>query len=281
MNSFGSYNPFNMEYLEIRVHDIPSEQQDILTFLLAEAGFESFAQEGDELQAYIPSNLYDRNKVKQIFKEHNFDYSEAIIPEKNWNEEWERNFSPVEIAGKCFIRAPFHPSQEVYQYEIIIEPKMSFGTAHHETTSQMIELMLDMDFRGKQVLDMGCGTGILAILADKMGAAGVLAVDNDSWAFNNSVENIEKNSSSHITVKLGGIDEPKGDFDIILANINRNILLDQIFYYAKMLNSGGYLLMSGFYEEDLPMIRECASINNLEFENYIMKNRWVAAKFIK
>lgn len=270
-----------MEYIEIGIHNTSEEQQDILIYLLAEAGFESFSQDGDELHAYISAHLYDRDKLSQIMKEQRFDYTEETIPDQNWNEEWERNFNPVEIGGKCFIGAPFHSSRPGYQYEIIIEPKMSFGTAHHETTSQMIELMLDMDFQGKRVLDMGCGTAILAILADKMGASGVMAFDNDSWAYNNSMENIEKNRSLHISVRFGDISDVTGDFDIILANINRNILLDQIPHYSKMLKPGGHLLMSGFYEDDLHRIRECASGNNLNFEINIMKNRWVAAKFIK
>jgi len=270
-----------MEYVEIRIHKIPLEEQDILTFLLAEAGFESFSQDGDEFQAFIPANLFERDRLVQIFQEHPFDYSKVIIPDQNWNEEWERNFSPVEIAGKCFIRAPFHPSRPGYQYEIIIEPKMSFGTAHHETTSQMIELMMEMEFHGKCVLDMGCGTGILAILADKMGASKVFAIDNDIWAYSNSIENIEKNVSSRITVNLGEIDDVPADFDIILANINRNVLLDQISHYSNMMNPGGHLLMSGFYEEDLSRIRECASLHNLYIELFITKNQWVAAKFGK
>jgi len=270
-----------MEYLELCIHDIPEEQQDILTFVLSESGFESFASEGNELKAYIPTALYDREKVKLIFIEHRVNYSEKIIADQNWNAEWEKNFSPVEIAGQCYIRAPFHPSKPGYRFELIIEPKMSFGTAHHETTSQVIELMMGMDFTGKKVLDMGCGTGILAVLADKMGASGTLAIDNDDWAFNNTVENIERNHSKNISAELGGIMEVHGVFDIILANINRNILLDQIYYYSDMLNPGGFLIMSGFYEEDLPAIRDCASGNGLRFESYISKNRWVAARFTK
>jgi len=158
---------------------------------------------------------------------------------------------------------------------------MSFGTAHHETTSQMIELMMDMNFHGKKVLDMGCGTGILAILADKLGASEILAIDNDDWAYNNSVENIERNSSARVSVKLGGIDDVHGVFDIILANINRNVLLAQIASYSKMLIPGGVLLVSGFYEDDLAQIRECTSVNGLNFEAFITKNRWVAARFVK
>jgi ribosomal protein L11 methyltransferase len=157
---------------------------------------------------------------------------------------------------------------------------MSFGTAHHETTSQMIQLMLEMDFHEKKVLDMGCGTGILAILASKLGASDVLAIDNDSWAYNNSVENAERNQVPEIRVKLGGIEDVEGNFDIILANINRNILLDQIPHYAKRLNPSGILLMSGFYTSDLQVICECASANKISFASNLTKNQWVAAKFI-
>lgn len=270
-----------MNYIELHIENIPAEQRDILTFLLAEAGFESFEEVDYDLKAYIPEPQYNLELVAKVFQEHPYKFTKTIIPARNWNAEWEKNFSPVEIAGKCYIRAPFHPARENFLYEIVIEPKMSFGTAHHETTSQMIEFMLEMDFLGTKVLDMGCGTGILAILADKMGASQILAVDNDEWAYTNSVENTERNSTRHVTVKQGGIKDVQGDFDCILANINRNVLLDQIPSYSKMMHRGSFLLLSGFYEEDLDLIRESTSMNGLFFENYSMNNRWIAARFRK
>jgi ribosomal protein L11 methyltransferase len=270
-----------MPYIEIRFFDIPQEDQDILTFLLGEEGFESFSQEEEELRAYIPEQLFDAEKLKQVLAGHPFEYTTVVIPDQNWNEVWERTFSPVEIEGRCVIRAPFHECRPGFQFEIIIEPKMSFGTAHHETTSQMIELMLGMEFIGKTVLDMGCGTGILAVLADKMGAAQVLAVDNDEWAFNNSLENVEKNHSGNVRIQLGGIEIVSGSFDIILANITRNTLLEQIPAYSEMLLPGGKLLMSGFYEEDLLQIKDLAVKHKIVLDDYITKNRWVAARFVK
>jgi ribosomal protein L11 methyltransferase len=270
-----------MEYLELRINDVPQAEQDILTGLLANTGFESFIQEGVAFLAYVPADLYLREEVMGILASYSFTFTEKVIPEKNWNEEWEKNFLPVAVAGKCFIRAPFHASEPGYLYEIIIEPKMSFGTAHHETTALMMELMLSMDFEKKEVLDMGCGTGILAILAAKMGASPVLAIDNDEWAFNNTLENIERNSVQGITAKLGDIGDASGTFDCILANINRNILLEQIPVYSMLLRPGATLLMSGFYEEDLPLIRECSDTKGLALDTFISKNLWVAVRFRK
>ena len=270
-----------MEYIEFRFNDIPEYKQDLLIFQLADAGFESFSQDADQLLAYIPVALYDAEKVKSVLGEFPFPCTFETIPDQNWNREWEKNFSPVDIGGICYIRAPFHPAIKDYRYEIIIEPKMSFGTAHHETTSQMIELMLQLDLRGKKVLDMGCGTGILAILAEMMGASEILAVDNDEWAYNNSLENTEKNGSERITVVRGGIEEIIGQFDLIIANINRNVLLEQIPVYYKSLVPGGFLLMSGFYQEDLPVILEKASECGFNHEMNISKNRWIAMKLIR
>jgi ribosomal protein L11 methyltransferase len=270
-----------MPYIEIRFFEIPTEEQDILAFLLAEEGYESFSQEEEELKAYIPEPLFDAEKLNRILQDHSFEYTTLLIPDQNWNEVWEQTFSPVEIEGRCVIRAPFHECRPGFQFEIIIEPKMSFGTAHHETTSQMIELMLGMNFKGKTVLDMGCGTGILAVLADKMGATQVLAVDNDEWAYNNTLENIEKNFTGNVLVELGGIETVSGRFDIILANITRNTLLEQIPSYSEMLVPGGKLLMSGFYEEDLLQIKDLAVKHKIFLDDYITKNKWVAASFIK
>ena len=269
-----------MDYLEIRIRPASQEIREILTSLLAEEYFESFAEEEEELIAYIRADNYIRGKVEQICGQLEVKFTEKRIPDQNWNAEWEKNFEPVLIAGKSYIRAPFHAPRPDYPYEIIIEPKMSFGTAHHETTAMMIEVMMQMDFMGRKVLDMGCGTGILAVLADKMGAKEVDAIDNDIWAYNNALENVEKNHASFVTVKMGDVDAAGSGYDIIVANINRNILISHLPEYSKRIDKGE-LLMSGFYEEDLDMIRQAAALNAFVLDQSITKNRWVAARFIK
>jgi ribosomal protein L11 methyltransferase len=269
-----------MEYYEIRIHSASEGKREILTSLLAEEQFESFMEKDDDLLAYIQADHYSRVRVEKICDQFNVKFKEKQIPEQDWNAEWEKSFQPVLIAGKCYIHAPFHPSRPCYPFEIIIEPKMSFGTAHHETTAMMIEVMMQMDFRGKKVLDMGCGTGILAILAGKMGAAEVDAIDIDSWAFKNAMENIGRNHSSAVTVKMGDVDAAGTGYDILLANINRNVLISHLPEYSKRMIKGE-LLMSGFYEEDLAMIRQAAELNAFLPDQTITKNRWVAARFIK
>jgi ribosomal protein L11 methyltransferase len=269
-----------MDYFEIRIYPASEEKREILTSLLAEENFESFVETGDELLAYIQVDNYARQKVDQLCDQFEVKFTEKRIPDQNWNAEWEKNFEPVLIAGKCYIRAPFHAPRPDYPYEIIIEPKMAFGTAHHETTTMMIEVMMQMDFRGKKVLDMGCGTGILAILAEKMGASEVAAIDNDSWAFSNAMENMEKNRATVVTVKMGDMDAVDSGYDILLANINRNVLISHLPEYSKRIKKGE-LLMSGFYEEDLAMIRQAAELNAFVFDRNVTKNRWVAARFIK
>jgi ribosomal protein L11 methyltransferase len=187
----------------------------------------------------------------------------------------------VVIAGRCYVRAPFHPSKKEYEYELVIEPKMSFGTAHHETTSMIIQLMLELDLKGKTMLDMGCGTGILAILAHKQGAIDIVAIDNDEWAIENTKENIVKNNTV-IKAMPGDAKTITGmKFDIVLANINRNILLNDIPIYAKSINEKGQLLLSGFYENDLPVIRKRAEESGLCYQKHLINNDWVAVLFAK
>ncbi|MCX6246835.1 MAG: 50S ribosomal protein L11 methyltransferase [Bacteroidetes bacterium] len=269
-----------MEYIEVRLHPLTPEMKEIITSLLAETNFESFAGGEDELLAYVQAGLFSSEEVERICNPFGLKFTESLIPEQNWNTEWEKNFEPVLIAGRCYIRAPFHSPRPDYPYEIIIEPKMSFGTAHHETTSMMIGMMMEMDFKGKKVLDMGSGTGILAILARKLGAASVDAIDNDSWAYSNALENMEKNRISGVTVKMGDVDAAGSGYDILLANINRNVLIGHLPEYSKCMERGE-LLMSGFYEEDLPMIRQAAESNGFTFNRQVTKNRWVAAQFKK
>jgi len=273
-----------MNYFEISIllkDPSATESRDIIAAHLSEFDFESFEDSKTGLKAYIPENKYSESDVKERLTEIGrlipFSWGVKFIAEQNWNETWEKNFEPVWVAGKCFIRAPFHAENHEAEYELVIEPKMSFGTAHHETTAMMIELILKKNWAGKKVLDMGCGTGVLAILISKMGATEIVAIDNDEWAFLNAVENVERNNTGNIKV-LQGDDVLIGNqkFDVILANINRNILLAQLQSYANALNSGGEIFLSGFYEEDAPVLLNEARKFHLSLQQKNMKNRWVA-----
>ena len=198
----------------------------------------------------------------------------------NWNEEWEKNFEPIEVDNTCRVRAPFHEYKEV-QYDIVIEPKMSFGTGHHETTFMVIQHLLETDVTGKKTLDMGCGTAILAILAEMKGAQPIDAIDIDNWCYLNSIENAERNNCKHISVYEGDASLlPGRTYDVIIANINRNILLNDMQVYVDCLNPGGTLLLSGFYEEDIPAIDESCSSKGLKLIKKHQKNNWVALKYI-
>lgn len=270
-----------MDYLELKINVRNEDQRDIILGRLSEEGFESFVEEGNALCAYIPFQLYEKEKIKSLLKGFDVYSQSSLIPGQNWNEEWEKHYDPVMLRNQCYIRASFHDPMPGVQYEIIIEPKMSFGTAHHETTSMMIELMLETEFTGRKVLDMGCGTGILAILAEKLGAFDIVAVDNDEWSYQNALENIRKNNADSIRVVLGDVKTiDYTGFDLILANIDRNILLEQIDDYSRLMISGD-LLMSGFYEDDIPLIRDKAEQNGFQFLTHFTRNKWVAVKFRK
>lgn len=254
---------------------------------LAEAGFDTFVETETGFEAYIPENHFKQSDIDQIKtgapENFNIGFSAEVIPAQNWNELWEKNyFKPLIISDKVVIRAPFHTDYPVCQYEIIIEPKMAFGTGNHETTSLMMESMLEMELAGKSLLDMGCGTGILAILAAKLGADPVTAIDVDQWSFEATLENAKLNQVSRIRVLLGNA-ALLGDerYDVILANIQKNIILADISAYSRVLNPGGYLMVSGFYRHDLNEIRKEAESNGLNMSGYREKNNWVAALFQK
>ncbi len=257
---------------------------DILIAELGELGFESFVENETGLLAYILKSEWRDNVLDDlfVFQNPNFkiSWTSKEIEQQNWNAEWEKNFHPIRVGDQCMVRAPFHKAVEV-DYDIVIEPKMSFGTGHHETTHMMLKHILHTDFEGKSVLDMGCGTGVLAILAKKRGAGDVEAIDIDEWCFLNTQENIERNECANIKAYQGdsGLLEGK-QYNIILANINRNILLEDIPIYANCLKKGGALFLSGFYLEDLDAISSKCAAHGLEFEKNLEKNNWVAAKYV-
>ncbi len=273
-----------MNYTElICKKPVDTEELEILIAELAALGFESFTEEEDRLLAYIPEKDFSDQLLKEsdYLREHLEVITVNSIKEQNWNAVWESNYEPVCIRN-CGIRAPFHPANNELAYDIVIQPKMSFGTAHHETTALIIDMLLDEDVRGKKVLDMGCGTGVLAILASMKGAAHITAIDNDEWAYTNTLENCGLNNIDNITVALG--DEHllgEETFGLILANINKNVLLETIPAYARVLEKGGRIIFSGFYENDLEDIHNKAEVNGLAYSFHKTKNNWVAATFIK
>ncbi len=276
-----------MNYTELNFSITPQTPfQDILIAELAEIGFESFEETEDGLLAYIQEPLFDETQLKGLDILTNdlvqIQYTLKQIPEQNWNALWESNYDSVLIDNRCYIRAPFHPTNPDMEFEILIEPQMSFGTAHHETTANMIKLLLNEDVKDKSLLDMGCGTGVLAILAHKKGANPICAIDNDEWAYRNSVENVKKNKTNSIEVLLGDAALLKNKtFDLIFANINKNILLADMKIYSQCLNKNGHLFMSGFYLFDLKDIQKKAVSLGLEYKSHITDNEWVAVKFTK
>ncbi len=238
------------------------------------------------LQAYCPEESFSHDKLAEVLTQQGFESFQKpavkLIPDENWNANWESSYNDVVIDGICRIRAPFHEPNPDLKFDILIEPKMSFGTAHHETTAQMISLLLKADVKQKSVLDMGCGTAVLAVLACKMGAKTIVAIDNDSWAYENALENVKLNNCKAIEVIKGDASALGNQkFDLIIANINRNILLADMSAYAETMPVGATLFLSGFYTEDLPEIRKSAEKLNLQYETHTVKNNWVAAAFIK
>jgi len=278
-----------MNYYELLFTTITTEdyQQDLLINTLGQIGFDTFEELDFGFKAYIPVDDFDKDvldKALSVYEDmFTFSYDITLIPQKNWNEVWESNFEPIIIKDEIYVRATFHEPRPEFAYEIVIDPKMAFGTGHHQTTLMMLEMLLENDVKGKNVLDMGCGTGILAIMASKSGALAVTAIDYDPGCFDSTIENSQLNKIFNVQT-LNGSKEAIPDelYDVILANINRNILLDQIQRYSEVLKPDGELYLSGFYETpDLDMIMDEARKYGIKYIIHKINNGWVAAKFIK
>ena len=279
-----------MKYFEVTFTTSPCNEtvNDVVSALAGEIGFESFVEWENGVQAYIQQSLFDEEALKSMVADFplpdtTVEYTVVEAEDKDWNEEWEKNFfQPIVIGDRCCIHSTFHKDTPQTEYEILINPQMAFGTGHHETTSSIISELLEADLQGKSVLDMGCGTSILAILASMRGADPITAIDIDDWCVNNSRDNIALNGIENITVEWGDANLLKGraPFDVIIANINRNILLADMAQYAACMHPGSELFMSGFYVQDIPVIQERAESLGMEFIHHREKNNWAAVKFI-
>lgn len=277
-----------MTYIEVTLHIAPLDPfRDLLVDQLGNEGpYDSFCDTPDGMKAYVPADQFDEQYLKAQLEEYadmaQITTEVSTMPDKNWNEEWEKQHKPVLVEDKIWVRAPFHPHRDDVRFEIEIEPKMSFGTAHHQTTYMMLSYLADLPMQGLRVLDMGCGTAVLAILAKMRGAAYVEGIDIDEWAYNNAMENAERNKVE-INVRIGDASLLKGGepFDLVIANINRNILLRDIPAYSAVMRSGSTLLLSGFYEHDIPSLQARAAEHGLTLQETRLRDGWAALRLQK
>ena len=266
------------QYIQIEFQNISQEQSDILVAQLNDAGFDGFEEGEHALKAFISSDAYDENLLNTISASAGLNFSKTIIQETNWNQLWESNFSPVIVDDFVAVRAHFHEAIKGVKFEIVITPKMSFGTGHHATTYLMMQQMEQIDFAGKKVLDFGTGTGVLAILAEKLGADKIVAIDNDKWSIENAAENIKRNTCSKIDLLLADNASLQDKFDILLANINKNVILDNLETIARQVNAGGYVLLSGLLADDELDILTAAHTLGLEFCQTAERDKWLFIK---
>jgi ribosomal protein L11 methyltransferase len=274
------------DYIELTFSVEPKEQgSDVLIAQLSEIGFESFVENSAGFSAYIAESNFDKTQLDLALSAYteafSFKYETKNIPQQNWNKEWESNFQPIEVDGRCYIHAPFHEAKSNFEFNVIIEPKMSFGTGHHETTQLMIGKLMKLDVKNTSLLDMGCGTGVLAIVASMMGATPITAIDIDDWSYENTIENLEKNSIVKVDVQKGNAEILVGkEFHTILANINKNVLLKDMVVYKGCLQKNGHLVMSGFFETDIPEITAKASELGLKLMDKATCNQWTMLHFV-
>jgi len=276
-----------MIYTQISFKLTPDSQEnrEILIALLSDIAFESFDENDESVMGYIPGESSNLDEIREITALLPFSVSieDESIPDQNWNEVWEKNyFKPLLIGGRCLVRAPFHTEYETAEFELVIEPKMAFGTGNHETTTLIAEQILDMDLTGKTVLDMGCGTGILGMLASLKGAKSITAIDIDSWSFESTVENARLNNIFNLEAKLGDAGLLGNEtYEIIFANIHKNVIINDLPIYESVLQSGGKLYLSGFYTHDMPDVKAKAESVGLLETGYHEKNNWVVYSFEK
>ena len=269
-----------MKYIEVDFNIEPLHPaRDILVSDLADISFESFVETEKGLKAYVSFSDFSVMKLEGLpslnHEDFQIGWTVNELPDQNWNEVWETSFEPIAVKDRCFVRAPFHDPGEGFAYEVVIEPKMSFGTGHHETTWQMIDRLFEMEVQNKSVLDMGCGTGVLAILCSKMGAGDITAIDIDDWSYRNTVENCKHNKTPEIEVILGDVGKlEERSFQLILANINKNVLLADIPSYVKALKPGGTLLMSGFFQTDIEDLVQATEAHEMRYLSQTVKNNW-------
>ena len=273
-------------YLEVIIHN-SADFTDVLIAELDQLGYDSFEETDAGLKAFVVDLDFDEEELKELQQRYEdlfqFTYSVSELEKKNWNEEWEKNFEQTIVNDDCIVRASFHIPEKEYKYEIVITPRMSFGTGHHGTTTMMLLHEMEMDMEGKNVLDAGCGTAILAIMAKKRGAAQVYAYDIDDWAYDNSADNLSLNNAEEIQLAQGDVSvaSQKAPYDIILANINKNVLMKDIPAFANILSKNGYLVLSGFYENDIQDLLEVASKHGLKVEDQKELRKWVSLRLIK
>ena len=268
-----------MDYIKITFADLQPEQKEILIAQLADAGYEGFEEKDNSLHAFINNKNFDALILNEISFKYQTPYTSEKIAETNWNQVWESNFEPVIVNDYVAIRADFHKPISNTKFEIVITPKMSFGTGHHATTYMMIELMKEIDLKGKSVLDFGTGTGILAILAEKSGAKKIIAIDNDDWSIGNAAESFIKNNCTKIVLRKASDVASEMKFDIILANINKNVILESFVSLVDQLNKNGQILLSGLLQSDKDEILSIATEVHLKFEKELIRNNWIALQF--
>ena len=279
------------DYTKVKFAVTPNEEMatDVLAALLAEIGFESFVPEDEGMSAYVPQALYNEENIANVVAEFPIEgfeitYDCQFIEGEDWNAQWEKNyFQPIALGEDCVIHSTFHTDVPKARYDILIDPKMAFGTGYHQTTCHMLRAILASDMSGKSVLDMGCGTALLAILARKHGAEKVVAIDIDEFAYENAKENVALNGTPDIEVRLGGADAIKesDSFDYVIANINRNILLMDMVNYVRCMHTGSQIFISGFYTEDMEVLKEEAARHGLRYLDYAENDNWAMMKFVK